>query len=72
MTFWSKTTKIPKSQFGKMKIDKRTEKSKKKKGKLPYGTLHLYVKSCGEKEFGRSLHRKIMGWIYAVFNQINI
>lgn len=71
LIYWSKITKIPKKQFGKTQIDQRKDKSLKKKRKLPYGTLHLYVKSCGKKEFGRSLHRRIMGWIDECFRQLS-
>jgi len=70
INYWSKITKIPKTQFSKTQIDRRGNKSGKKKGKLPYGTLHLQIKSYGRKEFGRSLHRRIMGWIEATLNQI--
>jgi len=70
LNYWSKITGIPKKQFGKTQIDRRANKSGKKKRKLPYGTLHLQIKSCGKKEFGRSLHRRIMGWIEAALNQI--
>jgi hypothetical protein len=70
INYWSKITGIPKRQFGKTQIDRRRNKSGKKKRKLPYGTLHLQVKSCGKKEFGKSLHRRIMGWLEAALNQI--
>ena len=70
INYWSKITGIPKKQFGKTQIDRRTNKSKKKKGKLPYGTAKLVVKSNGKKEFGVFLHRRIMGWIETVSNQI--
>lgn len=68
--YWVKVTGIPKEQFRKTQIDRRDDKSGKKKRKLPYGTLHLQIKACGRKEFGRSLHRRIMGWIEAILNQI--
>jgi len=68
--YWVKITGIPEKQFGKAQVDRRTNKSDKKKRKLPYGTLHLQIKSCRKKEFGRSLHRRIMGWIEAISNQI--
>ena len=68
--YWSKITGVSKTQFRKTQIDRRLNKSRKMKRKLPYGTLHLRVKSCGKKEFGRSLHRRIMGWIEAISNQI--
>jgi hypothetical protein len=68
--YWSKITGIPKVQFGKTQIDQRTNKSSKKIGKLKYGTLHVQIKSCGNEAFGVSLHRRIMGWIEAISNQI--
>ena len=70
INFWSKITGISKNQFGKTQIDRRTDKSAKKKRKLPYGTARLTVKTNGKKEFGVSLHRRIMGWIEAVSSQI--
>jgi hypothetical protein len=70
LKYWSKVTGIPIDRFGKTQIDRRRNKSKKKKRKLPYGTLHLKIKSCGKKEFGKNLHRQIMGWIEAILSQI--
>lgn len=70
INYWSKITQIPINQFGKTQIDKRVNKSRKKKGKLPYGTLHLQIKSCGKKDFGRSMHRKIIGYIEAICAQV--
>lgn len=69
--YWSRITKIPKKQFSRTQVDYRTNKSSKKKHKLPYGTLHLTTKSFGDKKFGRNLHRRIMGWIETVSNQID-
>lgn len=51
LSFWSKYTKIPISQFGKVRVDKR-KKKESKRGKLPHGTIHLTVKSNGRKELG--------------------
>ena len=68
--YWKNITKIPKNQFGKTTIDSRTNKSKLRKGKLPYGTLHLHIKSLGNKEHGRKLYRKINGWMSAVIKNI--
>ena len=70
LNYWSKITGIPKKQFNKTQVDQRINKSEKKKRKLPYGTLHLKTKGFGKKNFGRSLHRRIMGWIDAVEKQI--
>lgn len=69
--YWSKITGVPKNQFGKTYIDKRTEKSRVKRKTLPYGTIDLRIRSHGEKEFGKRLHRRIMGWIESTTKQIN-
>lgn len=69
INFWSKTTGIPKKQFSKTQIDKRTNKTNKKKRKLPYGTIRLTVRANGKKEFGVNLHRRIMGWIESASKQ---
>ena len=62
LQFWSRTTTIPRSQFGKTQIDRRTNKQKSRAGKLPHGTAHLTVRSLGRKEFGVVLARKIQAW----------
>jgi len=69
INFWSKTTGIPKKQFSKTQIDRRTNKTNKKKRKLPYGTARLTVRANGKKELGANLHRRIMGWIKAALKQ---
>lgn len=61
--FWSRITGIPVHQFHKVQIDKRTNKKLAKRGKLPYGTAHLGIRSFGEKRFGIFLSRKINAWI---------
>ncbi len=66
INFWSKETNIPKSQFYKCTIDKRTDKKIKNINKLPYGTAHMTIKSLGDKELGVYLHRRIMAWINKV------
>ena len=68
--YWSQIIGVPPKQFKQVQIDRRLNKSKKKKRKLPYGTLQLRTKSCGKKELGVVLHRRIMGWIEAALNQI--
>lgn len=70
INYWSKLTGIPKEQFNKTQIDRRLNKSKMKKRKLPHGTLRLVIKSNGKKEFGVFLHRRIMGWIEVASRQI--
>lgn len=69
LKYWSKVSGVPVSQFGKMQIDIRTNKSRKKHRMLPYGTAHLKVKACGNPQFGVQLHRRIIGWIEAVHEQ---
>lgn len=70
LDYWSKVTGITRSQFRKTQIDRRTNKSRLRRGKLPYGTAQLTVIANGEKECGVDLHRRIMGWIEATLNQI--
>ncbi len=61
--FWSEISGIPIKQFQKTHIDERKDKKIFKRGKLPYGTAHLGIKSNGKKEFGVFLARKINAWI---------
>lgn len=70
INFWSKTTGIPEKQFSKTQIDRRINKTNKKKRKLPHGTARLTIRANGKKEFGVNLHRRIMGWIEATLSQI--
>lgn len=64
--FWSNVSEIPISQFQKISIDQRKGKKMFKRGKLPYGTAHLSIRSNGKKEFGVFLARKINGWMEEV------
>ena len=61
--FWYEVSEIPISQFQKTHIDERKDKKMFKRGKLPYGTAHLGVRSNGKKEFGVFLARKINAWM---------
>ncbi len=70
--FWSDVTDIKLKQFGKTQIDRRLNKSLKKKRKLPYGTAHITIKSLGNKKLGVELHRKIIGWIEAIYDQARV
>ena len=54
-------TGLSKNQFTKNTIDTRKKKPSKR-GKLPYGTAHLTVRSNGNKEFGFFLGRRIQAW----------
>ena len=68
LRFWIKTTGLPLGQFKKSHVDYRQDKKISRKGKLPYGTAHMTVKSNGYKEFGVFLSRKIEAWSEEVFN----
>lgn len=68
LQFWSRTTTIPTSQFGKIQIDRRVKK-RARPGKLPYGTAHLSVRGLGKKEFGIAFARRIQGWTNAVVHK---
>jgi hypothetical protein len=64
--FWSETSGIPRAQFTRAVIDRRTEKKAQNKGKLPYGTAHVKVRALGQKTCGVLLHRRIMAWLETV------
>lgn len=70
VNFWSNQLKLPISQFRKTQIDNRKDKSAKKTRLLPYGTAHVTIVSSGNPELGVNLHRRIMGWIEGLHNQI--
>lgn len=71
MNFWSRKLDISREQFIKTSIDTRQNKSPQSKRKLPYGTVHVYVRGGGTLPLGvKSLHRKIMGWIESSAGQI--
>lgn len=68
LDMWVKFTGIPLSQFHKTQIDNRAGKKMGKRGKLPYGTGHLTVRSNGNKAFGVYLSRKIEAWMDRALN----
>ncbi len=71
LEFWSKKTAIPRGQFLKSQIDRRTNKKKMNSGKLPYGTAHVSVLSLGDERFGVFLARKIAAWSNFVLRENN-
>ncbi len=66
LKFWGKITGLPAQQFRKTQIDRRQDKSNKKKRKLPHGTAHVSIISNGNTDYGVNLHRRITGWIEGV------
>ena len=70
LSFWSKTTKIPLSQFRKTQIDRRLNKSNKNLKKLKYGTAQITVFSGGDSKKGVYLFHRIIGNIERIFKQV--
>lgn len=68
--FWSRSLGLPLKQFRKTQIDTRLDKSGKKKRKLPYGTAHVSIVSNGNPKFGVKLHRRIMGWLEGIIDNV--
>lgn len=66
LQFWSNQLKIPRGQFMKSMIDRRTSKKVAKAGKLPHGTEHLTVRTLGHQAYGVFLKRKIDAWLEKV------
>ena len=61
--YWMKYLKMKKEVFYPVYVDTRTNKSKDRRGVLPFGTAHMTVVSNGEKNFGVLLQRKIIASI---------
>jgi transposase len=59
--FWSNLTKIPLNQFHKVYIVKNKKGNKFKKNIHEYGVFSIRLSDS-------ATHRRIMGWIYALFN----
>jgi hypothetical protein len=55
--YWADIIGISHHQFYKAQIDIRTDKSVEKRGRLPYGTVHLAVTGPGSTQ----LHRTVLG-----------
>ena len=68
--YWSRVTGVRRRQFEPVQVDRRLDKSAKKRRRLPYGTAHIKVYSRGDPRFGVALHRRIMGWLDAVRGQL--
>ena len=70
LAYWSKVTGLSRRQFERVQVDHRTDKSGKKRRRLPYGTAHIKIYSRGDAQFGVAFHRRIMGWIEAVYEKM--
>lgn len=65
LNYWSKITKLPKTQFKTPQIQiSKASKSKRPKNTLPYGTLHITVCST-------ELACRVQGWIQGIVKKLN-
>lgn len=64
--YWSKHLGVKNLSFHKTLIDRRENKNRNNKGKLPFGTLHLTIRSNGNTAFGVFLARRITSWMSLV------
>jgi hypothetical protein len=70
--YWSGELQIPITCFKKPYIDVRSQKSLIRNKKLPFGTLHLTIRSNGQNELGVYLARKISAWMTILLDQAGI
>lgn len=61
--YWSEVTELPIGQFYAEHIDKRANKSLRNNRKLLFGTAHVTIRSCKQREFGVLLMRRILNSI---------
>ncbi|MEK7531511.1 MAG: hypothetical protein AAB545_01095 [Patescibacteria group bacterium] len=66
LDFWFQKIGIPLGQFQKSQVDYRQDKKVSRRGKLPYGTAHLSIRSGGVREFGVFLSREISAMMDSV------
>ncbi len=70
LNFWEQVSGLPRKNFRKTQVDRRTNKTAIKKHKLPYGTAHLNIISGGNPLNGVQLYRKLNGWMHGALSQI--
>lgn len=68
--YWQEITGLPRKNFRKTQIDTRMQKAQSRRGKLPYGTVQIRVRSNGDTNKGVVLFRKIRGWIKGALDQV--
>ncbi len=67
-SYWQTVTQLSACSFRKTQVDRRTSKMANKKGKLPYGTLHVSVVAARHPERGVRLYRRMKGWLSAIID----
>lgn len=70
LKFWRDITGLPPKSFYKVYIDRRSDKIKTKRKKLPFGTAHINIKANGNSLHGVKLFRRIKGWMHGVLSQV--
>ncbi len=65
-SYWSRQTGLPRSQFQRACVDKRSQKNRKRSGTHLYGTAHVTVRSFGDARFGVGFSRLIGAWMEKV------
>ena len=68
--FWQGITGLPLKSFYKVYVDRRSDKIKIRKKKLPFGTAHINIKANGNNAYGVKLFRRIQGWMSGALTQI--
>ncbi len=68
--YWQSVTGLPLDSFYKVYIDRRENKIKVKRKKLPFGTAHITIRANGNKDYGVRLSRRMMGWMQGVLSQV--
>lgn len=66
--YWREIIGLHSVRFGKTQVDSRKNKSLTKKGSLPYGTVHVSVRSLGDSQKGVQLYRRFKGWVSAILD----
>lgn len=68
--YWQKITGLPSESLRWVSIDRRENKQKDHRGRLPFGTAHITVRANGDREKGVRLFRRMSGWMSGVLNQV--
>ena len=66
--YWQNITGLPRENFQKTSIDRRTNKRNSKNKKLQFGTAHISIRASGNSDYGVKLFRRIKGWIYGALS----
>lgn len=68
--FWQDVTGLPLKNFYKVYVDRRNDKIKIKRKKLPFGTAHINIRANGNSAYGVKLFRRITGWMHGALSQV--